>query len=159
MFKYELGVTVRHLIHGFEGVAIARSEHITGCNRYTVQPRGLTEEGKPKDAFYMDEHALELLDTPKVAIEAVNLPFKFEMGATVRHTIIDLEGVIIGRSNEINTNGYAVQAPSLTKDGAPQQYHWFMEAALVLVNDKKVVLPQPEKPGGPETRARSGGPR
>ncbi len=56
-FKFELGVTLKSVIHGYEGVAVARSEHITGCNQYMVQP-GLDKDGKLKDCYWLDEHAL-----------------------------------------------------------------------------------------------------
>lgn len=57
MFKFELGVTLKSVIHGYEGVAVARAEHITGCNQYMVQP-GLDKDGKLKDAYWLDEHSL-----------------------------------------------------------------------------------------------------
>lgn len=57
MFKFELGVTLKSVIHGYEGVAVARAELITGCNQYMVQP-GLDKDGKIMDAYWLDEHAL-----------------------------------------------------------------------------------------------------
>lgn len=56
-FKFELGVTLKSVIHGFEGVAMVRSEHITNCNQYLLQPP-MGKDGKLPDAYWIDEHAL-----------------------------------------------------------------------------------------------------
>jgi len=36
----ELGITVRDVITGFEGVVIGHVQYLTGCNQALVQPRG-----------------------------------------------------------------------------------------------------------------------
>lgn len=58
-----LGSLVRDRITGFEGVAIGRHEYLTGCNKVTVQPQGLTKEGKVKESQWFDEQGL-LVVTP-----------------------------------------------------------------------------------------------
>jgi hypothetical protein len=50
----ELGDEVKHTITGFQGIAIARTKWLTGCDRITIQPREL-REGKPIDSHSFDE--------------------------------------------------------------------------------------------------------
>jgi len=56
----ELGSKVRDKITGFEGIAIARTTYLTGCDRYGIQPAGIFE-GKTADAEWYDETRLEIL--------------------------------------------------------------------------------------------------
>jgi hypothetical protein len=35
-FKFDLGVTVKDVIHGFEGVVTGRCQYLTGCTQYLV---------------------------------------------------------------------------------------------------------------------------
>lgn len=59
----ELGSKVKDKITGFQGVAIARYEWITGCVRYEVQPQKL-KDGKPLDSSSFDEKRLEVVSPP-----------------------------------------------------------------------------------------------
>ena len=56
----KLGQTVRDVITGFEGVAIARTEWLYGCIRITVQPRSM-HEGKPVESQTFDEAQLAVV--------------------------------------------------------------------------------------------------
>ncbi len=56
-----LGQKVRDRITGFEGIVVARTEWMYGCIRITIQPRGLTDDGKPIDSHTFDEPQLEVL--------------------------------------------------------------------------------------------------
>lgn len=154
-FKFELGVTVEHLIHGYEGIVVARAEHITGCNRYTVQAKGLNKDYKPKEAYWMDEHALKLTKAKKLVIERDAVPFKFDLGVTVKHLVHGLEGVVIGRADELTGgNRYMVQPRGMTPDGKLHDYVWCHEQELEQTKAKKIVMPMEEKPGGPSESAR-----
>lgn len=59
-FKHELGLEAKSKVTGFEGIIIARSECLYGCNRYLIQPK-VTTEGKSPDAFYHDEEKIEIV--------------------------------------------------------------------------------------------------
>lgn len=48
-------------VSGFKGVVVARTEWHYGCRRYTVQPKGLTKEGKQYEAGCFDEDALTVI--------------------------------------------------------------------------------------------------
>lgn len=69
MFKYHRGTFVTNLITGFSGCITARSDSITGCNQYYVQP-SIDKDGKHVDGQWTDEHSLGI-DTSK---QALSLP-------------------------------------------------------------------------------------
>lgn len=53
----KLGDKVKDKITGFSGIAICRSQWLTGCARFTVQPQEM-KDGKPVDAQTFDETQL-----------------------------------------------------------------------------------------------------
>jgi len=57
-FKFELGQGVKDLVTGFSGIISQRTEYLTGCARYGVQPKELDKDGKIKDAVYLDENSI-----------------------------------------------------------------------------------------------------
>ncbi len=57
----ELGQRVKDKITGFEGIATARVEYLTGCIQYCLKPEKLDEKGKMIEGEYIDEGQLELL--------------------------------------------------------------------------------------------------
>jgi hypothetical protein len=63
-FLIALGATVKSNISGFKGVAIARSEHMNGCNRYWVAPK-VGKDNKLPEGNWIDEHELVVIAKPK----------------------------------------------------------------------------------------------
>lgn len=61
-FKFNLGDTLKDIITGFEGVAMARSQYFTGCHHYGLCPSELTKDGKEPDWMWVDESRLALVD-------------------------------------------------------------------------------------------------
>lgn len=61
MKKIKLGDKVRDTITGFEGTAIARTEHINGCVQYDIIPP-VDEDGKLQDTVSIDEPQLEVIE-------------------------------------------------------------------------------------------------
>lgn len=53
-----LGSRVKDLVTGFEGIAIARTVWLHGCARISVQPVGLSTEGKRFEQETFDEPQL-----------------------------------------------------------------------------------------------------
>lgn len=60
-FKFELGQEVKDRVTGFKGIIMARTQYLTGCNRYGMQDRKLTKEGKPADWQNFDEDQIDLV--------------------------------------------------------------------------------------------------
>ncbi len=62
-FDFECGATVRDKITGFSGVIRARTQYLTGCNKYAVQATDI-REGKPEEWVWFDEGELEVFGKP-----------------------------------------------------------------------------------------------
>lgn len=56
-FKFELGIEAEDKITGFKGIVMSRSEHLTGCNVYSIAPKTLAE-GKPGETQWFDENRI-----------------------------------------------------------------------------------------------------
>lgn len=54
----ELGDVARDRVTGFEGVVIANTQWLNGCDRLSLQPRKLVK-GKPVDTMVFDRPQLE----------------------------------------------------------------------------------------------------
>lgn len=61
MPKVNLGDKVKDTVTGFKGVAIGRTTWLHGCDRITVQPEGLTKEGKLYETQNFDEPQLVVI--------------------------------------------------------------------------------------------------
>lgn len=68
MFKFRQGDVVRDKVTGFVGVIVSRTDYISGCNRYFVQPR-VGEDNKMIEGCYIDEPALEQLPEARVTLD------------------------------------------------------------------------------------------
>jgi hypothetical protein len=55
-----LGDEVRDSITGYSGIAVSRTEHLTGAPRVCVQPK-VMDGTKPAEDFWFDEGRLETL--------------------------------------------------------------------------------------------------
>lgn len=61
--KFILGQRVRCIVTNFEGITIARVDHLNGCSQYCVKPQ--VDPEKPNDrpeGYYIDDVQLELVD-------------------------------------------------------------------------------------------------
>lgn len=67
-FVFNHGDTVSCKITGFTGTITGRSDFITGCNTYSVQP-SVDEKGGWVDAKWFDEYALELVAVNEIDLQ------------------------------------------------------------------------------------------
>lgn len=58
MFQHELGRKAKDQITGFEGILVARCEHLYGCNTYGVAPKLNKKDGKRGEVEWFDEGRL-----------------------------------------------------------------------------------------------------
>lgn len=65
-YIFGLGVRVKEKVTGFSGVITGRTQWLTNCNTYIVQPEGLKEDGTPKENHQFDESRLDLIDEKPV---------------------------------------------------------------------------------------------
>jgi hypothetical protein len=70
---FNLGDRVKDIVTGFQGIIMARTSWLYGCDRYTVVPEKLDKDGKVQDGSSFDEPQLKLIkagvvqgDKPKV---------------------------------------------------------------------------------------------
>jgi hypothetical protein len=59
-FRFSLGDLIRDKVTGFEGICVGRANHISGCDTYGVQPRGL-KDGNAIEHKWYDDPRLELV--------------------------------------------------------------------------------------------------
>ncbi len=69
--KPALGDTVRHTITKFEGVVVAFTTWLNGCERLSVQPEKMDKDGKPRDTAVFDIQELVVV---KAATHAPTQP-------------------------------------------------------------------------------------
>lgn len=63
--RIELGLTVRDKISGFQGVAMGRTEYLTGCAHIGVAPRQLKSDGTIHEWQWLDETRLDVVESEK----------------------------------------------------------------------------------------------
>lgn len=66
MNRIELGDRVKVKVVGLEGIAVAISQHLWGCDRIGVQSTGVDKDGKPQDTYWFDEMAVDLVSRKEV---------------------------------------------------------------------------------------------
>lgn len=66
MQKINLGDEVVDTVTGFKGIAIGRTTWLSGCDRITVQPKGINKEGKLFESQTFDEDLLDVVKPKKV---------------------------------------------------------------------------------------------
>jgi len=62
----ELGDEIKDTVTGFKGIAVAKTDWLNGCTRWTIQP-SVDKEGKVPPAECFDETQLVLVKRKKVA--------------------------------------------------------------------------------------------
>lgn len=61
-----LGDKARHVITGFEGIAVATVKYLTGCDQVCLQPQGLDASGQPFKSQYFDAPYVDLVEAGTV---------------------------------------------------------------------------------------------
>jgi hypothetical protein len=70
----KLGSKCRDKITGFVGIAVCRSQYITGCDRYSLQSQKRDKDGKPCEWNQFDENQLEVMDDAAVELKPLVTP-------------------------------------------------------------------------------------
>lgn len=83
------------------------------------------------------------------------MKFKFKLGQRVKDKITSFEGIIISRSQWLNScNTYGIQSETLN-EGKPVDRQYFDAPQLEFVSDKKQVHNPEQETGGPATAPKS----
>lgn len=64
----ELGSRVKDLYTGFVGTAVARTDWLFGCIRYSVEPTKLNKDGSFAESVWIDEQRLTVVKKMKLKI-------------------------------------------------------------------------------------------
>lgn len=75
-FRFTYGQTLRDVLTGFEGQLVRRSDYITGCNTYLIQPF-VDQSRQDFESRWIDESRLEIVkDEGKnpLVLAQVNIP-------------------------------------------------------------------------------------
>ena len=65
----KLGSKVRDIITGVEGIAVAKTDYLTGCTRYQVQ-RKAGKDGKIPELLHFDVEQIKLVKAGAVKIKS-----------------------------------------------------------------------------------------
>ncbi len=83
MVEIKLGMKVKDLITGFEGIAISKVKYYNGCTQYCVMP-AITDKSKRPDGEYIDEGQLKIIGrgllAPKKHIKNIKADDTFRPG-------------------------------------------------------------------------------
>ncbi len=56
-YKFELGMKLKCIVTGFEGIVIGRNEWLNGCVQYCIKPP-VDKDGKIQEGQWIDEEQL-----------------------------------------------------------------------------------------------------
>lgn len=59
--EIKLGMKVKDTVSGLTGIAVARTEWLNGCTRYSIQPP-IDKDLKVPDNYCVDEQQLEIIE-------------------------------------------------------------------------------------------------
>jgi hypothetical protein len=65
----ELGDRVKDIVTGYEGIAIGKTEWLTGCDTIGICPTELDKDGKTKNTVWFDVTRIEILEKDAVQLE------------------------------------------------------------------------------------------
>lgn len=146
----EPGDQAMDIYTGLKGTVLIRSEWMYGCERLTIQPKGLDDKGGPLDAHVYDDQRIKLV---KAGPKRVWGKFAYELGDEVKDKSSGFKGFIESRSRTVaDTREYLLAPRKLKEDGQPQDSVWFVEGQLELVKSAKPVITS-------ESASRIGGPQ
>lgn len=147
-----LGDKVKDIITGFEGIAVAQTNHLYGCSHIVVEPMKMGKDGEPQDNRTFDEQRVTVLERSVVkpaAITDTELP----QGSKVKDVITGFSGIIIGITKwYAGVMNYTVQPETLNENGQPHKSCILESTRVKLIETKPIPMAaeaNPRLPGGP----------
>ena len=70
MARLKLGMKGRDVVTGVEGILIAVTKHLTGCDRWLIQPPGMNDKGEQMVGVYVDDTRVEIVDAQIVQLQS-----------------------------------------------------------------------------------------
>ena len=148
-----LGDRVRDVVTKFEGIAVGVTNWMHGCDRVSVEPETLDDDGQPQSKQTFDSHRMEVVErgvhTPST-IRTNDIP----LGSKVRERITGFEGVATGRTTWLSGNeDYIIEPDKLDEKGQPGMVQAYEGHRLTVVKEQPVptaASADKTKPGGPQ---------
>ena len=69
----KLGDIVRDILTGATGVATSRTVGLDGQITFIIEQSGFTEDGEPKDPFYLNAERIEVIDKRDLAVSRTSV--------------------------------------------------------------------------------------
>jgi hypothetical protein len=139
IFKLNCGDEVKDRTTGATGTVVVRGEALSGNIKYAVRPKEL-KDGKPAEAYWIDEDALEVKRPSKE--KRPDRSFLYTLGTDVKDRYSDAEGVIVFRcDHQYACTTYEVQPRKISKAGVPHKGVSLDEKSIVVVAEPP---PQPK---------------
>ena len=154
--KIKIGLNVRDVITGFTGVAIQRTEELSGNIRFAVQRKQNEGDVAYPDAIMMDHHTLEVLDDGVLDRVTPCDEAKIAIGSKVKDKATGLTGIVIERTFYMNGCIRYGVVPEKEKGslitGNPDMAY-IDQGRLEVIGDGLAAKPVSVKaPGGPAMR-------
>jgi hypothetical protein len=131
-----LGNRVEDVITGFQGIAIARSQHLYGCTHIHIKPETL-RDGKIQ--------ASEIVDLARCQFVEVALgqpdgnPPVPALGTVVSDKITGFAGIVIVTQEHLYEPVQVCVESCTLHDGKPIEPHWFVGARLNTVDNAEKI--------------------
>ena len=159
-----LGKTVRDLVTGFQGVAVAVTDYLYSCSRVTIEPGRADKDGGLMERETFDCLGLEVIEGPVIQrqVEYPTIP----MYSMVRDEISGIEGRVVALGTDLyNKPSVGIQPVGLKEDGSIVTGQFVYEARVTVLREDEVPVAEWTKESemlrSPEPRPhmRTGGPQ
>ena len=140
MNKPKLSAKLRDTLTGYEGVAVARLEYLSGAVQFCVVKK-VGEDGVSPKGSYIDVQRLEEVEGP--TIDVPKTPAPFDLGDRLRDKITGLEGIATAKVNYVNGCLHYGVTPKKEKKEKEQPEAEYIDSKLlelVKVNAVKVKV-------------------
>lgn len=67
-----LGLSVRDIVTGLEGIAVSATLYLNGCLHYCIQKRGADKDGKPFELEWVDAQQIQVMSEKSIFEEWPN---------------------------------------------------------------------------------------
>jgi hypothetical protein len=139
-FVYNLGITAKDPITGYQGIIIGRAHHLFGCSQYGIASRDLDSSGQVRKTEWFDEARIEVVGDGTRTVEEVQENefakiFGISIGKKVRDKVTGIVGITTYALEYLyGSNQYAVD-PGIDKEGKIQDSYSYDEGRLEVIDE------------------------
>jgi hypothetical protein len=148
-----LGDRVHDVVTKFEGIVVGMTNWMHGCDRLTVEPESLDEDGQPQSKQTFDSHRIEVVERG-VITPAPSRTNDIPLGSKVKERVTGFEGVATGRTLWLSGNeDYIIEPDKLDEKGQPGMVQGYEGHRLTVIKEQPVPVAasaDKTKPGGPQ---------